>query len=155
MRFIWLPLLCLGALGAVGPDASPDVHVVAAAQEFMVVVHEDNPARAMGRDHLSKIFLKRTVKWPSGKATEPVDLSPHDKARAAFTKAVHRRSVSAVRAFWQQQIFSARDIPPVEKATEHDVVSYVRDHVGAVGYVSPDVELPLGVKTLIIEGLRP
>ena len=62
---------------------------------------------------------------------------------------------AAIVAFWQQQIFSGRDVPPAEKASEKDVIAYVKDHEGAVGYVSPDVELPVGVKTLVIEGLRP
>lgn len=123
----------------------------ASAQAFVVIVNAANPASTIASDDLSRIFLKRTVQWPNGTATAPVDLAPNDPSRDAFTKAVHGRSVTSVRAFWQQQIFSGRAVPPVEKAIESDVVAFVRRTVGAVAYVSAETSLGAGVKTIDIE----
>ncbi len=142
----------LGVLGTIAlvAAASPGAAARTAAAEFVVVVHEDNPLTTIEREHLSKLFLKRINKWPGGRPVEPMDLTPTAVSRVAFTKAVHKKSVAAIRAFWQQQIFSGRDIPPPEKGTEEQVVEYIRFHPDAVGYVSPDAVLGAGVKSVTI-----
>jgi hypothetical protein len=49
---------------------------------------------------------------------------------------VLQRSVAAVKAYWQQRIFSGRGVPPPELDSEERVVVYVLEHEGAVGYLS-------------------
>jgi hypothetical protein len=44
--------------------------------------------------------------------------------------------VQAVRAYWQQLIFSGRGVPPVELESDEAVVAFVLKYPGAVGYVS-------------------
>jgi ABC-type phosphate transport system substrate-binding protein len=132
-------------LGAARPAANPE--------GFVVVVHADNPATSVKRDELSRIFFKRQTRWPTGVVAEPLDLSTSQVARVFFTSAVHGKSVGAVRAFWQQQIFSGRDVPPPEKGSEREVLAYVAEHPGAVGYVSANTPLIAGVKTIQVEGL--
>ncbi len=124
-----------------------------AASSFIVVVHADNPTTAIERELLSKIFFKRVEKWPDGTTAEPVDLALNQPARVSFSTGVHKKSVGAVRAFWQQQIFSGREIPPAEKSNEAAVLAYVMEHSGAVGYVSTATDLPIGVKPLTVQGL--
>jgi ABC-type phosphate transport system substrate-binding protein len=125
------------------------------ADEFVIVVNSANPMTTIARDQLSRIFLKRVAKWPDGKAAEPVDLPPNDRIRVAFTKSVHGKSVGAVRAFWQQQIFSGRDVPPPEKASPAEVIDFVGSHAGAVGYVPVNQALGPTVKSIAIEGEAP
>ena len=47
-----------------------------------------------------------------------------------------RRPLAAVRAYWQQRIFSGRDVPPPELDTDQQVIDYVMRYAGAIGYVS-------------------
>jgi hypothetical protein len=66
---------------------------------------------------------------------------------------VHDRSATAIRAFWQQQIFSGRDIPPVEKPGDADVMRAVADNVGAIGYVLSGTRLAPGIRAVtVIDG---
>ncbi|MEP7343876.1 MAG: substrate-binding domain-containing protein [Gemmatimonadaceae bacterium] len=132
--------------------ASPHL-TLPAANGFIVVVHADNPATTIEREPLSNIFFKRVVKWPDGTTADPVDLTMKQPARLAFSASVHKKSVGAVRAFWQQQIFSGREIPPAEINNEADVIAYVIEHPGAVGYVSSSAHLTSGVKPLSVLGL--
>ena len=53
---------------------------------------------------------------------------------------VLRRSPEAVRNYWQQRIFTGRGVPPPELASDEAVLAYVREHRGAVGYVSAAAE---------------
>ena len=148
----WRTAVGLALLAAVVPAGAPGAIT---APAYVVIVHAANSVTAIERDQLSKIFLKRVAKWPDGKPVEPVDLAPAAPLRVTFTTDVHRKSVGAVRAFWQQQIFSGRDVPPPEKSTESDVIAFVREHAGAVGYVSTTTALPPGVKSVVVQGAGP
>jgi ABC-type phosphate transport system substrate-binding protein len=130
------------------PSAPP------AGATYVVIVNAANPITTIERDELSSIFLKRAARWPDGTRADPIDLPAAEPSRASFSKAVHKKPVGAVRAFWQQQIFSGRDVPPAEKDNEGDVLAYVQEHVAAVGYVSPTAELPAGVKIIVVTGAR-
>jgi hypothetical protein len=106
------------------------------ATRFRIVVHPQNPVAAVERDFLADAFLKKTLRWPDGEAIEPVDQRLDAPARQQFSEHVLRRSVFAVRSYWQQRIFTGRGVPPPELESDEAVLGYVRSHRGAVGYVS-------------------
>jgi ABC-type phosphate transport system substrate-binding protein len=143
-----IAIVALACIGVVAGGARTSLAQAPGAESFVVVVNASNPATRIERELLSKLFLKRVAKWPHGAAVLPVDLSVSEMSRVQFTQSVHRKSVGAVRAFWQQQIFSGRDVPPPEKGTESDVLTYVRSNPGAVGYVSSSIPLNEGVKAI-------
>ena len=122
----------------------------AAAQQggYVVIVNEANGVAALSSEELSRIFLKKANRWQNGLDVVPVDLPESAPAREAFSVGVHRKTVGAVRAFWQQQIFSGRAVPPAEKASDEEVVAYVRATPGAIGYVSGGAPLGAGVRRL-------
>ena len=117
---------------------------------FTVIVNEANGVSAMSAADLSKVFFKKVTRWSTGGGLDavPVDLPEGAPAREAFNAAVHGKTLGAVRAYWQQQIFSGRGVPPVEKATDEMVIAFVRATPGAVGYVSAATPLGAGVKRL-------
>ena len=43
--------------------------------------------------------------------------------------------MAAVKSYWQQMLFSGRDVAPPEMDSEDGVVSYVLRHPGSIGYV--------------------
>jgi ABC-type phosphate transport system substrate-binding protein len=135
-RLFLLGFVCLSAVGA----------KAARAQEYSVIVHESNPASTMTPSEMAQLFLKKKTKWPSGIAVVPVDQSS-GKAREAFSREVLGRDVSAVRAYWQQQIFSGRSTAPEEKTSDAAVIAFVKDTPGAIGYVSSSAPM-VGVKVL-------
>ena len=121
------------------------------AQDFAVIVNVSNPVSTLSKDEVAKLFLKKTVSWKSGQSAAPVELPATAKVRESFAKAVLNKSVAQVRSYWQQQIFSGRDVPPPEKPTEDDVLAYVRANPNAIGYVSKTANLGRGVKVVSLE----
>jgi ABC-type phosphate transport system substrate-binding protein len=113
---------------------------------FVLVVNAANPTESLTRDEVSRIFLKRQSKWAHGPAMTPVDLERTSSTREAFTKSVHARSTGAIASYWQQQIFSGREVPPPEMATEAEVLAHIRATPGAIGYVSAGASLGTGVR---------
>jgi ABC-type phosphate transport system substrate-binding protein len=105
---------------------------------FKVIAHSTNPEASLSRAQISSLFLKRTATWPNGRAAIPVDLTDSSSVRDAFTESVHLKPVTAIKAYWRQQIFAGRSVPPLELRSEAEVVAYVKANADAVGYVGRD-----------------
>ena len=120
------------------------------AQDFSVIVNVSNPVSTLSKDEVAKLFLKKTVSWGSGQTASPVELPPSAKVRELFAREVLNKSVAQVRSYWQQQIFSGRDVPPPEKPSEDDVLAFVRANPNAIGYVSRSANIGRGVKVISI-----
>jgi ABC-type phosphate transport system substrate-binding protein len=122
--------------------------VGAAEPEFKVVVNTANNTASISKTQLSRCFMKQTNTWINGQAVMPVDQSPASPVRAAFSAAIHDRDVNAVKSFWQRQIFSGRGVPPPEKASDSEVLAFVRANPGGIGYVSAGAQIGENVKIL-------
>ena len=132
-------ILLAGALAPRGASAQTG---------FVVVVNVTNPASSIGRSELAALFTKKAQSWSDGTPAFPVDLPADDPTREAFTAAIHGKSAQSIRAYWQQQIFSGRQVPPPERDSDEQVLAYVRTTVGAIGYVRPTARLGPNVKVL-------
>jgi len=117
---------------------------------FLLVVNDQNATVTMSRTLVSRYFLKKISRWDSGAVALPVDLPADSPVRDAFSRRVMSKSVSSVKAYWQQQIFSGRDVPPPEKADDASVLEFVRANPAAIAYVSSLANLPQGVRVLTI-----
>jgi ABC-type phosphate transport system substrate-binding protein len=106
-----------------------------AGQNYKIVAHLSTDAGALSRAEVSRLFLKKSLKWPDGSYVVPVDLPVGSATRDAFSRDVHGKTTAAVDAFWQKQVFTGRGLPPVTKPSDADVVEYIRNTPGAVGYV--------------------
>jgi hypothetical protein len=126
---------------------------VAASEEpppaFRIIVHPQNPLNSLTESFVTHAFLKRATAWPDGTHLKPVDLQPSSAVRQAFSRAVLKRSVEAVRQYWQQRIFSGRALPPPELETESAAIEFVASQRGGIAYVSGTGPLS-GVKVVAL-----
>ena len=103
---------------------------------FVIIVHKDNPINEISRKELSKYFLKKITKWNNGERINPVDLYADDPLRNSFSRLVHNRDTHSIKAYWQKMIFSGRAIPPPERIKESEIIEFVQNDIGAIGYIS-------------------
>jgi hypothetical protein len=123
-----LPGLVLLSLGpARAGDAPPD---------FRLITYPGRPGTSVSRQFVADAFLKNVTRWPDDEAIRPVDQRSDSAVRRRFSDSVLRRSVSAVKTYWQQRIFSGRGVPPPELESDEAVVRYVEVNPGALGYVA-------------------
>lgn len=108
---------------------------------YVLVVNPANPVTSLDRAFVEDAFLKKLTRWSNDEVIRPADLAPRSPVRRRFSETVLRRSVEAVKGYWQQRIFSGRDVPPPEFDTDEDVIRYVARYDGAVGYVSRSADL--------------
>jgi ABC-type phosphate transport system substrate-binding protein len=133
--------LCI-AVGRPGAEVN-------AASGVRVIINPHNGAGAVERKFLTDVFLKKITRWGNMETIRPVDQRGDAPVRASFTVAIMRRSVEAVKTYWQQAVFSGRDIPPPELDSDDDVVRYVLRNPGGVGYVTGNVDLH-GARVLVV-----
>lgn len=133
-------LTVFGGVGGAGAAVPPAV---------VVIVNPARPSASLPRSFVAAAFLKKTTSWEDGTSIRPVDLRPEATVRAAFSSQILERPLEAVRIYWEQRIFSGRDVPPLELDSEEAVVQYVAGHPGAIGYVSGGTRL-VGVKAVVV-----
>jgi hypothetical protein len=104
--------------------------------EFRVIVDPESSMASATREIIAEAFLKTSTRWPDGETIRPFDHRTDSSVSKAFSDSILKRSVAAVRSYWQQRIFSGRGVPPPELDSDEAVVRYVTEHRGAVGYVS-------------------
>ena len=121
-----------------------------AEAQFVVVVNAQASVEEVSSKDLSKIFQKKSRRLPDGTDAVPVDLDKSSSVREAFSQAVHGRGVNAIEAFWQQQIFAGKDVPPEALANDAAVLDFVGSTPGAIGYVSEGAALPASVKVVAV-----
>ncbi len=124
--------------------------VLAEAAEFVLVANPSVKATAVRRSDVSRFFLREATEWADGAKVKPVDQVRTAAVRQEFTQKVLRRSLGEVESFWTKAIFSGRAVPPPQKKNDGEVLAYVRETPGAIGYVDASVELE-GVKKLSLE----
>jgi ABC-type phosphate transport system substrate-binding protein len=130
---IWTLVLLLTGMSVTAlADAPP---------AFVVIVNPSNPATTLDQTFVADAFLKKIAQWPNDQAIRPADLLSSSPVRRSFTEGILRRSIEAVKGYWQQRIFSGRDVPPPEFESDDDVVRYVLKYGGGIGYVSPTASL--------------
>ena len=146
MRLTIRPLLLAIAATVVGASTP----AVARAQ-VRIVVNAANPETSISHDEVARLFLKKVTTWKTGKPVAPVDQPEGSSVRATFSRQLLGKDVAAVKAYWQQAIFTGRGSPPPQKASDDEVLAFVAANPNAVGYVSAGATLPAGVKAVTIE----
>jgi hypothetical protein len=111
------------------------------APEFQLIAHAANPHGEVSEQFVAEAMLKKTTRWSHGETIRPVDLPAASRVRQRFSQRVLKRSVAAVRSYWQQRIFTGRDVPPPELDSDEAVIRYVSKHAGAIGYVGANAKL--------------
>jgi ABC-type phosphate transport system substrate-binding protein len=139
---------CLAAGAAVLLSATVSRHAGAQQTSFVVVANGANLMSSISRSELAALFTKKEQSFSDGTPAFPVDLPDDDPIHEAFAQAIHGKSPRALRAYWQQQIFSGRNVPPPQRSSDDQVLAYVRTTVGAIGYVRATAHLGPGIKVL-------
>jgi ABC-type phosphate transport system substrate-binding protein len=137
-----LPLVVYAVLSLVlGIGLAARASAESPSSEFVVVVNRQNAATSVTPEFLADAFLKKASRWDGGETIRSVDQRADSSARNAFSSSVLKRTVRAVRNYWQQRIFSGGDLPPPELDSDDAVVGYVARYRGGVGYVSRSANL--------------
>jgi ABC-type phosphate transport system substrate-binding protein len=124
--------------------------VGADVNSYVVVVNDSNPTKAVPASELARVFRKTVRQWDNGTMIAPVDQSFQSPVRLRFSQEVLGRSPGQMQQYWLRETYSGREVPPPVRDSDAAVLDFVREHAGAIGYVSPSTSLPPGVKAVAV-----
>ena len=110
--------------------------ILNAQDNVKIIVNPANTISSITVSELSNIFLKKVSKFDNGDKAVPVDQVADSPVRVSFSDQYLGKSVSAVKNYWNQQLFSGAGVPPEEKQNDAAVINFVKANAGAIGYVS-------------------
>jgi ABC-type phosphate transport system substrate-binding protein len=116
----------------------------------VIVVNDANPFYSASTSQVADLFLAKRVTWTNGNAVTPVDQMPEAQVREEFSVAVLGRPLQAVQAYWRAKVYREDVTPPQELGSDQAVIDFVKTHPNAIGYVTPDAELPAGVHAVVV-----
>jgi ABC-type phosphate transport system substrate-binding protein len=138
-RIFRVSAVAAGVLLALPTVASAQLHAYGQAAptevQFVLIANLANRANALDRGEASKLFLGKRAKWPSGAPVQPVDLVESSPVRRRFSNEILGMGVQNVKSYWQEMVFAGRGNAPPERATDAEVIEFVKANPNAVGYI--------------------
>ena len=106
-----------------------------AAAEVVLVAHPSNSNDSISKSDCGRIFLGRSKAFPDGSTAVAVNQASESQVRLEFDKEYLGKSSSQIKAFWSNQLFTGRGVPPEELSDSSAVVERVAKDASALGYV--------------------
>jgi ABC-type phosphate transport system substrate-binding protein len=122
--------------------------VPAVADDFAVIVNRANTS-AVDSAVVARVYLGDKKLWDDGTPVMAIDLPENNAARGSFSAEVLNKTVTNMKAFWAQMVFSGKALPPKVASNDDDVKRIVSANKGAIGYVkasSVDDSVKVAVK---------
>lgn len=116
----------------------------------VVIINSAHPAKAVTSSDLTNIFLGKSSTL-AGEKVVPVDEKRTTEAGKAFLDKILKMSESDYQSRWVEKMLSGEASPPAVKASDAEVLSFVKSTPGAIGYVSASADLS-GVTVLPVDG---
>ncbi|OHC71490.1 MAG: hypothetical protein A3H93_20320 [Rhodocyclales bacterium RIFCSPLOWO2_02_FULL_63_24] len=113
---------------------------LAACADLVVIVHPDNPVRAMTPREVSDLYLGRSRVFDTGDPATPLTAFIYEHPaeshlRETFFRALNGMPISRLNAYWARLRFSGEVLPPVVLADSRAVIDAVGRNRNAIGYV--------------------
>jgi ABC-type phosphate transport system substrate-binding protein len=116
------------------------VAAVATADTGVIVVHPDVVVDDLDKATLRRIFLGKKSRWSDDTRIVPVTLK-EGIVHQWFVEDLLDRTIAKYVTYWKQAIFTGRGVPPRSFATEDELMFYVSQTPGAIGYVATDTDV--------------
>lgn len=106
--------------------------------EIAIIINAANPSGKMGADFVKNFWLRRFVKrWKEiNKSVSPVDRKNKCEEQETFYNAILGLPSNAVEAYLAAKQYQSGDAPPQKFSTDAEIINYVGQEIGAIGYVN-------------------
>lgn len=105
---------------------------------------------ALSADDIKAIYLGKKTQLVDGQAAKPAYPDTIDAVGTAFFTDVVKKSHKKFKKYWVKRVFAGNGVPPKSLSNDGDVIKYVTNNPGGIGFVSEGTSLPNGVKTIPI-----
>ena len=127
--------------------------------QIAVVVNAENPTDSLSTVELRRIYLFETRAWRfDGKGEVKITVTDYNRKTVVlenFYRSVTGLTPSRVRLMWMGKLLNgALQTLPVALETEEDILRYVSENIGAIGFVQAEKLNPdqHSIKVIKIDG---
>jgi len=111
------------------------IMIAHAGAESLLVANFSVSESSVSKGDVKRIFLGKKVKWSDGQKIHAVILTS-GAVHEDFIKKYIAKTAYSLSLFWKMAIVTATGIPPKSFNNESDLLKYVAETKGAVGYIS-------------------
>lgn len=108
----------------------------ARAGQLVVITHSESTIDSLRREQVSRIFLGRLKRLPTGEQVTVVEV---ESLRERFYQLLLGRNLAEVNAYWARLQFSGRTQPPLRLASSEDALAAVLAERNVVTYIDADL----------------
>lgn len=110
----------------------------AQSEKFVVIVNKENAVDQLSLSEVRIYWLKRPKKkWDaSGKLIKPADYKNNLPVKSKFYQSILRLTEADVDAYFIAKQYQNGELPPVKLMSEKEVINYVGNEAGAIGFIS-------------------
>jgi ABC-type phosphate transport system substrate-binding protein len=110
------------------------------AGDVMLIGNPSVPVSELSTYDVQNIFLGNKITWKDG--SEVVFVIQKDSAgHEIFLKRHLNKTPAQFSSYWIKQVFTGKGLAPPSKADDQEVINFVSQTKGAIGYVSTDTGL--------------
>ena len=107
---------------------------------YIIIVNKSITDEVFNRADIESIFLGKKTRWSNGIKTVPVTMK-EGEIHEQFIREVIRKSLNAYMNYWRKMIFTGKGVMPVSFETNKEILQYVNNTPGAIGYLSDAVKI--------------
>jgi ABC-type phosphate transport system substrate-binding protein len=117
--------------------------------DITVICNKSVPESSINKQDLKNIYMGKKTTWNDNKKIVFV-VQDNATANDQFLSTYINKSAAQYSSYWKEKVFTGQGTPPKSLASDKEMIQYVTQNDGAIGFVSSGDSLE-NVKKLSIE----
>jgi ABC-type phosphate transport system substrate-binding protein len=103
-----------------------------------VIINSKNPTTSMTKSEVKLTYLRKINKrWPGiNKNIVPVERRDMSETKKIFLSKLINMSEQDVARYFTEREYMNAEMPPIAFATDAEIINYVANNIGAIGYIN-------------------
>ena len=112
-------------------------------RELVVIVNKANTVGSISKAELASIYLGKRKMWVTGDIVKPCDLQEpgvdeEQTSMGYFSARYLNKDMPTLKSYWIKMIFSGKGEPPPSFKKPEEVIRFVSENPGSLGYIYSD-----------------
>lgn len=104
------------------------------ASSLAVVVSKDSAINKISKKELSKVFLGKTKRLPTGEKSIAIE-SINKEYQLKFYKLICNKNEKQLKKYWAKMIFTGRAQPPKKIKSIKELIRFIQNNKNAISYI--------------------
>jgi hypothetical protein len=134
---------------AIGLFVMTTFGAIAAYADVVLIANPSAASKTLTKAEVKKIFLGKKVIWEDDQEIK-LTIGQKGSTNKEFLRTFVNKSESQFERYWRNQVFTGKGFYPKSLKTNAEIIAYVAQTNGAIGYISSETS-PEGVNVIKIK----